>query len=176
MTNMKNVLSKLTFIISSSGLSCVTTCPRSCSSRPAGVTVKFISVVCAWSSGGKCGLACLVCRTRRNSLLYSHSLSPILMYLQNQTVLMHLCTQEYMVLQSAWLKKSCIYAKISEKHPPRHQYSLNEANRKRWQLLPIATTSKKVLNKLEDDIPISQYLSQSAFQLNQACLVKHGGV
>lgn len=63
-----------------------------------------------------------------------------------------------------------------KKSPPRHQYSLNEANRKRWQLLPIATTSKKALNKLEDDIPISQYLSQSAFQLNQACLVKHGGV
>lgn len=71
----------LTFMVSRSGLSWLTTCPRSCSSRPACVTVKLMRVVWACSSGGKSGLASFVCRRSQNLLLYSQSLSPSLINL-----------------------------------------------------------------------------------------------
>lgn len=72
----------LTFSLSRSGLSILTTSASSCASRPSSVTVKLRRVVWAWSSGLQCGFASLVCRMRRKFLLNSHSLSPILMYLQ----------------------------------------------------------------------------------------------
>mmetsp|Transcript_2470 Transcript_2470/g.8781 ORF Transcript_2470/g.8781 Transcript_2470/m.8781 type:complete len:280 (-) Transcript_2470:4584-5423(-) len=69
---------RFVLVSSRSGRSLFTTSASSWSSRPASVTVKLMSVVSAWISGGKCGLDSLVCRYSLNLGLYSTSLSPIL--------------------------------------------------------------------------------------------------
>ena len=79
---MFDVTSSSTFLSCSSSERCSfwITRPSSCSSSPFCVTVKSTTVVFAWSSGEKCGLGSRVVMYSMNASLYSHILSPMLMY------------------------------------------------------------------------------------------------